>query len=161
MQRTQALLYSPPKLRSKQAAPEPGVAAAGFYRADKAPQVCACMLTGCLLCCVRAKAGQQGVACWHYCIDAVRVLRAHSFCAGARYPALRAGLNIAAAQSLDSQGMAAAVDALRTLDKEVKKLPQAVQARSLEAPLTHLGDLRLSFASPGGPWTVRTRGREA
>ena len=37
MQRTQALLYSPPKLRSKQ---EPAVAPSGFYKAGKGPQVC-------------------------------------------------------------------------------------------------------------------------
>ena len=47
MQRTQALLYSPPKLRSKQ---EPAVAPSGFYKAGKGPQVWSCRFC----CCSRA-----------------------------------------------------------------------------------------------------------
>ena len=55
----------------------------------------------------------------------------------------------AVVQSLNSLGMAAAVEALQALGKDAKKLPQAAQASAITTLTEALGDLGTTFARPG------------
>ena len=62
---------------------------------------------------------------------------------------LHALTQLCGVQSLNSLGMAAAVEALHVLDRDAKKLPQAAQAGTIHILIEALSDLGTSFARPG------------